>query len=224
LARYSGNHSLFFGTIPCGHEPNSRYEKNNISVDIDEKKQREKVYEKVCMNPDNSELKTTATFTAKLFLAFLRLGLTAFGGPAMIPYIRVLAVRKNAWLTEESFKHGVAVCQSIPGATAMQVAAYVGLRAGGMLGAVATYVGFGFPAFLLMVALAALYDRAHDLAAVISAFNGLQVIVVALVANATVSFGHSTIKKRQDLLLGLGVAAFLTTQGSRLSQSFFQPL
>jgi len=166
------------------------------------------------MIPDNSGIKTTAVFTAELFFSFLRLGLTAFGGPAMIAYIRVLAVRKKAWLTEESFKHGVAVCQSIPGATAMQVAAYVGLRAGGVFGAVATYVGFGFPAFLLMVALASLYDRAHDLAAVMSAFKGLQVIVISLVANATMSFGRSTIKTRQDLLLGLGVAAFIATHGS----------
>jgi len=166
------------------------------------------------MIPDNSGIKTTAIFTAELFVSFLRLGLTAFGGPAMIPYIRILAVKKKAWLTEESFKHGVAVCQSIPGATAMQVAAYVGLRAGGLLGAVATYVGFGFPAFLLMVALASLYDRAHDLVAVMSAFKGLQVIVIALVANATISFGRSTIKIWQDLLLGLGVAAFITTHGS----------
>jgi len=166
------------------------------------------------MIPDNSGIKTTAVFTAELFFSFLRLGLTAFGGPAMIAYIRVLAVRKKAWLTEESFKHGVAVCQSIPGATAMQVAAYVGLRAGGVFGAMATYVGFGFPAFLLMVALASLYDRAHDLAAVMSAFKGLQVIVIALVANATMSFGRSTIKTRQDLLLGLGVAAFIATHGS----------
>ncbi|NOQ45574.1 MAG: chromate efflux transporter [Desulfobulbaceae bacterium] len=166
------------------------------------------------MIPDSPEQKSTAIFIGKLFLAFLKLGLTAFGGPAMVAYIRVLAVRKNGWLTEESFRHGVAVCQSIPGATAMQVAAYVGLRAGGAFGAVATYVGFGFPAFLLMVAMAALYNRAHDLAAVVSAFLGLQVIVVALVANATVSFGRSTIKKWQDMLLGLGAAAFLATNGS----------
>jgi len=70
-----------------------------------------------------------------LFVSFLRLGLTAFGGPAMVAYIRDLAVKKNGWISEESFRHGVAVCQSIPGATAMQVAAYVGLRVGGPLGA-----------------------------------------------------------------------------------------
>jgi len=152
--------------------------------------------------------------SVRLFQAFLRLGLTAFGGPAMVSYIRDLAVKKNKWLTEESFKHGVAVCQSIPGATAMQVAAYVGLRAGGPLGAVATYVGFGLPAFFLMVVLAAFYGEAHDLAAIVSAFNGLQVIVVALVANAGLNFGRSSIKKWPDGLLALGAAAFLVTHGS----------
>ncbi len=132
----------------------------------------------------------------------------------MVAYIRNLAVKKNKWLTEESFRHGVAVCQSIPGATAMQVAAYVGLRAGGPLGAVVAYVGFGFPAFLLMVALAAFYGKAHELATVVSAFKGLQVIVVALVANATLGFGRTSIRKWQDGLLALGAAAFLVARGS----------
>jgi len=150
----------------------------------------------------------------RLFLAFLRLGLTAFGGPAMVAYIRDLAVKKNGWISEESFRHGVAVCQSIPGATAMQVAAYVGLRAGGPLGALATYVGFSLPAFLLMVAMAAFYGRVHELATVVSAFKGLQVIVVALVANATLNFGMASIRKWQDAVLGVGAAAFLVAHGN----------
>ena len=152
--------------------------------------------------------------TQKLFFAFLRLGLTAFGGPAMVAYIRDLAVKENKWLSEESFRHGVAICQSIPGATAMQVAAYVGLRAGGSLGALATYVAFGLPAFLLMVVMTAFYGRVHDLAAVVSAFKGLQVIVVALVANATLNFGRVSIKKWQDALIAIGAAAFLFTRGN----------
>ncbi len=150
----------------------------------------------------------------RLFLSFLRLGLTAFGGPAMVAYIRELAVKRNKWITEESFRHGVAVCQSIPGATAMQVAAYVGLRAGGPPGALVTYVGFGLPAFIMMVVMAVFYGRAHEIAAVASAFRGLQVIVVALVANATLDFGMASIKKWQDGLLALGAAAFLVLRGS----------
>lgn len=151
---------------------------------------------------------------SKLFLAFLRLGLTAFGGPAMVAYIRDLAVTKNKWISEESFQHGVALCQSIPGATAMQAAAYVGLRAGGPFGAVAAYLGFGTPAFLLMMMLTALYSRTHEMATVVSAFSGLQVIVVALVANATLSFGRSSIRVWQDVLLVLSAAAFLVSGGS----------
>jgi len=150
----------------------------------------------------------------KLFLAFLRLGLTAFGGPAMVAYIRDLAVTKNKWLSEESFQQGVAVCQSIPGATAMQAAAYVGLRAGGVFGAVAAYIGFGTPAFLLMVTLTVVYSKAYGMAPVISVFSGLQVIVIALVANATLSFGRSSIKVWQDILLVLGATAFLVSGGS----------
>ena len=57
---------------------------------------------------------------SSLFLAFLRLGLTAFGGPAIVVYIRDLAVEKKQWLSKEMFEDGVPLCQSIPGATAMQ--------------------------------------------------------------------------------------------------------
>ena len=70
-----------------------------------------------------------------LFIAFLRMGITAFGGPAMIAYIRKMAVGQKKWLDQESFQDGVALCQTIPGATAMQMAAYVGLKARGVPGA-----------------------------------------------------------------------------------------
>lgn len=152
----------------------------------------------------------------KLFLSFLKLGLTAFGGPAMVAYIHELAVKKNNWLSEESFQQGVAICQIIPGATAMQVAAYVGLRSGGPFGALAAYVGFGLPAFLLMVVLAVVYQNGHDHAAIVAIFRGLQVIVIALVANAALNFGRSTIRNWQDILLGSGVTVFLVMQGSPL--------
>ncbi len=166
------------------------------------------------MAAETDKRTTGAAFLLRLFLAFLRLGLTAFGGPAMVVYIRELAVKKKQWLTDDSFKDGVALCQTIPGATAMQAAAYAGLRAGGPWGAVATYVGFSLPSFGLMVFLSALYGKAHDLPAVLSLFMGLQVIVVSLVANATVNFGRRSIKKWQDGLLGLGAAFFLVVGGS----------
>ena len=142
-----------------------------------------------------------------IFGSFLRLGITAFGGPAMIAHIKEMSVTRNKWLTEETFKDGVVICQSVPGATAMQMAAYVGLRLRGVRGAVASYVGFGLPAFLLMLALAVLYSGAREVPLVLSLFRGLQVMVVAIVANATFTFGRDIGKKLSNLVLAAVAAA-----------------
>ena len=139
----------------------------------------------------------------QLFTSFLRLGATAFGGPAMVAYIRKMAVEKKRWLDDQSAHDGVALCQTIPGATAMQMSAYVGLRAKGVAGAAASFIGFGLPAFLFMMILSALYARTHTLPAVVSAFNGLQAIVVAVVANATLSFGRTSIKNWKNVINAL---------------------
>ncbi len=144
-----------------------------------------------------------------LFSSFVRLGLTAFGGPAMVAQIEEMAVTRHKWLDEERFNEGVVLCQSIPGATAMQTAAYVGLRARGIAGALASFVGFGLPAFVMMLILSALYARYNEVTGVISLFNGLQVIVVAIVANATYSFGKSTFKNFKDIILAIATSALL---------------
>ena len=149
-----------------------------------------------------------------LFSAFLRLGLTAFGGPAMVAYIRQMAVEKKRWLHADSFDSGVALCQSIPGATAMQTAAYVGLRVRVVIGAAASFVAFGLPAFMLMLMLSALYTRAHDLPEMLSAFSGLQAIIVALVANATVTFGKTSLKRLPHVLIALVAAALYSWKAS----------
>ena len=161
---------------------------------------------------------------SKLFFSFLRLGLTAFGGPAMVAYIRDLSVKRNQWLDEKAFKDGVALAQSLPGATAMQIAAYVGLRSRGIGGALLSYVGFGLPAFVLMLMLAAFYERSRNISEIISLFNGLQVIVVAIVANALYSFGKDAVKSyREGILSALsavlfwsGISPFLVIIGAAL--------
>lgn len=144
----------------------------------------------------------------QLFLSFLGLGASAFGGPAMVAHIRAMVVQKRRWLDDETFRTGVAFCQTIPGATAMQTSAYVGLRILGARGAAASFIGFGLPAFLLMLALSVLYARFHDLPAVVSAFGGLQALIVALIAHAAFTFGKAYLKKWQDILIA-PVAAVL---------------
>ncbi len=150
----------------------------------------------------------------KIFLAFLRLGLTAFGGPAMVAYIRDLCVKKNNWVSPENFQEGVALVQAVPGATAMQAAAYAGLRAGGPPGALAAYTGFTLPTFFIMLALSAAYKTGQDVPAVISLFSGLQVIVIALVANAAINFFRKTVKSWQDIFLTSAGALYIIFSGS----------
>lgn len=148
------------------------------------------------------------TTSAYLFLSFLRLGLTAFGGPASIAHIKELSVKRKCWLDEGAFNDGIVLCQSIPGATAMQMAAYVGLKSQGIVGAFASYVGFGLPAFIFMLALSIGYASAYNLPSVVSLFSGLQVIIVALLANATYTFSKPVLKNYRLALLAAAAAVF----------------
>jgi chromate transporter len=128
-----------------------------------------------------------------------------------------MAVDQRHWLDEKTARDGIALCQTIPGATAMQMCAYVGLRAKGVAGAAASFIGFGLPAFLFMTILSALYVQTYKLPIVVSAFNGLQAIIVAVVANATVSFGKASLKTWKNLInviiaagmFGLGISPIL---------------
>jgi chromate transporter len=147
-----------------------------------------------------------------LLLAFLRLGASAFGGPSMVAYIGKMAVEKKRWMSRHSFMEGVALCQLIPGATAMQTSAYVGLKTHGVMGAAASFIGFGFPAFLLMMALSVAYAHMHNLPVVVSVFQGLQAIIVAIVANATLVFGRNSLKNGRDVIIAV-VAALMFGNG-----------
>ena len=142
----------------------------------------------------------------EVFISFLRLGLTAFGGPAMIAYIKEMAVDRYNWLDGETFKDGVVLCQSIPGATAMQTAAYVGMKARGVPGALVSFIGFALPAFAFMLVLSSLYVTYHLFPWVVSLFSGLQVLVCAVVANAAWSFGKSTLKHYEDIAFAITAA------------------
>ncbi len=142
----------------------------------------------------------------QLFAAFFRIGLTAFGGPAMIPHIRHLVIDAKGWMTESDFKTGLAVCQAIPGATVAQLAAYVGLRLRGLGGALTAFAAFMLPASLLITALSALYFRYQDLPRLLQAFDGLKILVVAIVLSSSLDFIAKYTTQRLDKLLALGAA------------------
>ncbi|HSB51291.1 MAG TPA: chromate efflux transporter [Dissulfurispiraceae bacterium] len=145
----------------------------------------------------------------ELFMSFLRLGMTAFGGPAIIAQIRDLTIEKRGWLSEESFADGLALCQTLPGPIVVNVAAYVGLRVGGLAGMIASFGGFLLPAFLLLLALSAAYRETSTLPVTVSLFSGLQLIVVAIILNAMLTFGRVTFRGFRDVFIAILSAAAL---------------
>ena len=77
-----------------------------------------------------------------------------------------------------------------------------------MGGAAASFVGFGLPAFFLMLVLSTLYARFHYLPAVVSTFGTLDALIVSLIAHAAYTFGKTYLKKWQDFLI-VPIAAVL---------------
>lgn len=132
----------------------------------------------------------------------------------MIPYIREAAVVREKWLDENSFKLGMAAVQTIPGATAMQMAAYVGYRARGLGGALAGYAGFGLPAYCLMLFLSWLYFTSRETPVALSLFAGLKVVVVVLIINAALNFSRRYLVTLLDKFLALLAGVWLGLKGS----------
>ncbi|SMF08889.1 MULTISPECIES: chromate efflux transporter [unclassified Pseudomonas] len=119
-----------------------------------------------------------------VFLIFLRLGLTSFGGPiAHLGYFRDAFVTRRRWLSERSYADLVALCQFLPGPASSQVGIALGLSRAGYGGALAAWLGFTLPSAVVLILLALGITR-HSTAIPPGALHGLKVVAVAVVAQA----------------------------------------
>ncbi|AKR43970.1 chromate efflux transporter [Methylophilus sp. TWE2] len=119
-----------------------------------------------------------------IFIIFLKLGLTSFGGPiAHLAYFREEFVTKRRWLTEHAYADLVALCQFLPGPASSQVGIAIGLSRGGIAGAFASWLGFTLPSFIALVMFAGLLTHVSGLSEG-PWLHGLKVVAVAVVAQA----------------------------------------
>lgn len=131
-----------------------------------------------------------------IFLSFLYIGLTGFGGGlAVIAEIRELSVRKRRWFTEHDFAEGFALAQSLPGTSAGNAVAYIGWRLRGPSGAAVAMAGFILPSMLMMIALAIGYRHLRQLPNMDRLFHGLNAAVVALIVVTAWRMGQNTLTK-----------------------------
>lgn len=119
-----------------------------------------------------------------VFLIFLRLGLTSFGGPiAHLGYFRAEFVTRRRWLSERSYADLVALCQFLPGPASSQVGIAVGLSRAGYSGALAAWAGFTLPSAIALILFALGISSYGDYVSQ-GALHGLKVVAVAVVAQA----------------------------------------
>jgi chromate transporter len=143
----------------------------------------------------------------ELFLTFFRIGLTAFGGLAMFAYVRKYVVDKKGCMDANTFDSGLALCQVIPGAIIMQLTAFIGLKVKGIRGAIVCFIGFGLPAFLIMLVLSVLYKKSQNITGVDLILISLRVLIVAIVANAAFTFGKRNLQSINDWIISVVAAA-----------------
>lgn len=145
----------------------------------------------------------TKRLAFQIFLIFLRLGFTAFGGPvAHLAFFREEFVKRKNWLTESEYSEIVALCQFLPGPASSQVGLTIGLTRAGYLGSVAAWLGFTMPSAILLTVIALAYTHFNNI--VPSGFLlGLKIVVVAVVAQAVWGMAMSicTDTKRITIML-----------------------
>jgi chromate transporter len=141
-------------------------------------------------------------------LFFLRLGLTAFGGPAAhIAMMEEEVVRRRAWLTREEFLDLLGAANLIPGPSSTEMAIFIGYRRAGWAGLILGGTCFILPAALIVVGFAWAYVRFGALPQVASVLYGVKPVVIAVILQALLGLGRTAVKTWTLGVIALGAAA-----------------
>ena len=145
----------------------------------------------------------------KIFTAFLRLGLTSFGGPvAHLAYFHRDFVQRRKWLTEGEYAELVSLSQFLPGPGSSQVGAAIGLSQGGLAGAFAAWLGFTLPSAVLMLIFGLGLLR-YQSALNSNWLHGIKIVTVAVVAQALWSMGLRFCRDQVCALIAITAAGLL---------------
>jgi chromate transporter len=155
----------------------------------------------------------------EVFLTFLKLGLTCFGGPiAHIGYFRDELVVRRKWLDETTYADLVALCQFLPGPASSQVGFSLGvLRGNGVLGGLAAWLAFTLPSAVILFAFA--LSAAAFTGPVAAGFlHGLKLVAVAVVAQAVWGMTRSLTPDRRRAAIALAAVAVVTLFAGSVAQ------
>ncbi len=155
---------------------------------------------------------------AEVGAAFLKLGMSSFGGPiAHLGYFRREFVERRRWIDEERFAQLLGLCQFLPGPASSQLGFSLGLLRAGWTGAIAAFVAFTLPSALLLFALA---ESSNLLTGVWgqSVVHGLKLVAVAVVAQGVLGMARTLTPDVPRALLAAAAAALVVISGSAWMQ------
>lgn len=158
---------------------------------------------------NRSDKVSDAGTPSEVFGAFLKLGLTSFGGPiAHLGYFRDELVTRRRWLSDTAYADLVALCQFMPGPASSQVGFALGMMRAGWLGALAAFVAFTLPSALILLFFAL---TAATVSGPIGtgALHGLKIVAVAIVAQAVWGMARSLCPDRERATIAVVAVAML---------------
>lgn len=143
---------------------------------------------------------------SELTRLFLKLGISAFGGPAAhVAMLEEEVVSKRSWMSREHFLDLMGATNLIPGPNSTEMVMHVGLHRAGLVGMLIAGACFILPAALLTLALAVFYVAYGDLPAVEPFLKGIKPAVLVIIFAAVVKLGKKALKKSAYAIIGLAV-------------------
>uniref|UniRef100_UPI0040474110 chromate efflux transporter n=1 Tax=Aliarcobacter sp. TaxID=2321116 RepID=UPI0040474110 len=138
----------------------------------------------------------------EIFYRFLLLGLVSFGGPvAHIAYFKNTFVDKLKWLDEQSYTKIVALSQFLPGPSSSQVGFTIGLKQGGIIGAIFAFIGFTLPSFFILYFLSISQIFQTQNIYIIALITALKLIAIVVVLDAIYSMFNSFCKDKVSIFI-----------------------
>jgi chromate transporter len=161
---------------------------------------------------------TVATSPWAIFLVYLRLGCSSFGGPiAHLGYFREEFVVRRKWLDDSTFTDIVGLCQFLPGPASSQVGFTIGLLRGGALGALAAWTAFTLPSALLMFAVASGHGQFSSRVGS-GVVHALELVAVAVIAQAVWGMMRTLTPDRTRASIAVVASAVILLSGRPVSQ------
>jgi chromate transporter len=153
---------------------------------------------KPALQPGETAAKVAAVSIWEIFLEFLIIGATSFGG--VVPYLRGSLVTKRQWIDDKEFVEMLSISQSLPGLNATNMAVLVGEKLRGVMGSIAGIVGICLPGGLLMFVVGIFYHHHGEHTWITAALKGVAAAAVGLILSTVVSLSKKSLSHNFDFV------------------------